>query len=67
MPARRRRPIPSTQEIEWLTPAPDGSAVQLAWPQADGPFLLTCHLARVEALEGRAVDLVRTVATAVGR
>jgi hypothetical protein len=36
------------QEVEWLTPAPDGTAVQLPWPDENGPFLLTCHLAYVE-------------------
>ncbi len=36
------------QEIEWLTPAPDGTTVQLPWPEEDGPLLLTCHLARVD-------------------
>jgi hypothetical protein len=35
------------QEVEWLTPAPDGAAVQIPWPDQDGPFLLTCHLAHV--------------------
>jgi len=34
--------------VEWLTPAPDGTPVVLRWPDEDGPFLLTCHLARVE-------------------
>ena len=34
--------------MEWLTPAPDGTPVVLRWPDEDGPFLLTCHLARVE-------------------
>jgi len=36
------------QEVEWLTPAPDGTAVQLPWPDANGPFLLTCHLVHVD-------------------
>ena len=36
------------QEVEWLTPAPDGTPVQLPWPDENGPFLLTCHLAYVE-------------------
>ncbi len=36
------------QRIEWLTPAPDGTTVELPWPDADGPFLLTCHLASVD-------------------
>lgn len=39
--------VPS-QEVEWLTPAPDGTAVQLPWPDERGPFLLTCHLAHVD-------------------
>ena len=37
-----------SQEVEWLTPAPDSTPVHLPWPDQDGPFLLTCHLARVE-------------------
>ena len=41
-------PAPAAQEVEWLTPAPDGTPVELAWPDPDGPFTLTCHLARVE-------------------
>jgi hypothetical protein len=36
------------QEVEWLTPAPDGSTVDLPWPDETGPFLLTCHLALVD-------------------
>ena len=36
------------QEVEWLTPAPDGTAVQLPWPDQDGPYLLTCHLAHID-------------------
>jgi hypothetical protein len=36
------------QQIDWLTPAPDGTTVELPWPDADGPFLLTCHLAAVD-------------------
>ena len=40
------------QDVDWLTPAPDGSTVELAWPDADGPFLLTCHLA---AVDGRTI------------
>lgn len=47
MRTRRTSPAPA-QEVEWLTPAPDGTPVELAWPQADGPFTLTCHLARVD-------------------
>ena len=43
-----RRSAASRQEVEWLTPAPDGTPVELAWPDADGPFHLTCHLARVD-------------------
>ena len=43
----RKRPAPELQEVEWLTPAPDGTPVVLAWPDENGPFLLTCHLARV--------------------
>ncbi len=31
-----------------MTPAPDGTPVQIPWPDADGPFTLTCHLARVD-------------------
>src|SRR4051812_34113905 len=40
------------QEVEWLTPAPDGTTVELPWPDENGPFLLTCHLALVD---GRAL------------
>src|SRR4051812_22800256 len=40
------------QEVEWLTPAPDGTTVELPWPDENGPFLLTCHLAVVD---GRAL------------
>ena len=40
-------PAAPHQEVEWLTPAPDGTPVQLPWPQENGPLLLTCHLARV--------------------
>ncbi len=36
------------QEVEWLTPAPDGTTVELPWPDENGPFLLTCHLALVD-------------------
>lgn len=36
------------QDVQWLTPTPAGRTVELAWPDADGPFLLTCHLARVD-------------------
>ena len=36
------------QEVEWLTPAPDGTTVVLPWPEETGPFLLTCHLALVD-------------------
>jgi hypothetical protein len=36
------------QEVEWLTPAPDGTSVELSWPDEHGPFLLTCHLALVD-------------------
>ncbi len=39
---------PRAQEVEWLTPAPDDTPVVLRWPDANGPFLLTCHLARVD-------------------
>ena len=46
--SERRRPTPEPQEVEWLTPAPDGTPVVLPWPDENGPFLLTCHLARVE-------------------
>ena len=35
------------QEVEWLTPAPDGTTVELPWPDENGPFVLTCHLALV--------------------
>lgn len=45
---RRQDSAPEPQEVEWLTPAPDGTAVQLPWPDEDGPFLLTCHLAHVD-------------------
>lgn len=45
---RTDRSAPAHQEVEWLTPAPDGTPVQLPWPDADGPFLLTCHLAHVD-------------------
>ncbi len=46
--ADRQRPAPPPQEVEWLTPAPDGTPVVLPWPDADGPFELTCHLARID-------------------
>jgi hypothetical protein len=36
------------QEVEWLTPAPDGTTVEIPWPDENGPFLLTCHLALVD-------------------
>lgn len=45
--SERKRPAPELQEVEWLTPAPDGTPVVLPWPDEDGPYLLTCHLARV--------------------
>ncbi|MBK6872649.1 MAG: hypothetical protein IPG94_15145 [Kineosporiaceae bacterium] len=51
MRSRRTRPATPVQpapDVEWLTPAPDGSHVELAWPEADGPYTLTCHLARVD-------------------
>ena len=49
MPTKRTdRSATPHQEVEWLTPAPDGTAVQLPWPDQDGPFLLTCHLAHVD-------------------
>ncbi|GLY18014.1 hypothetical protein Kisp01_50280 [Kineosporia sp. NBRC 101677] len=35
-------------EVEWLTPTPDGTPVVLRWPDENGPFLLTCHLAQVD-------------------
>jgi hypothetical protein len=44
----RARPAPGAQEVEWLTPAPDDGSVVLRWPDEDGPFLLTCHIARVD-------------------
>ena len=47
-PRRTARGTAPAQEVEWLTPAPDGTPVELAWPEADGPFTLTCHLARVD-------------------
>lgn len=47
-PRERRRPTPEAQEVEWLTPAPDGTPVVLPWPDENGPYLLTCHLARVD-------------------
>ena len=34
--------------VDWLTPAPDGTTVELPWPDENGPFLLTCHLAQVD-------------------
>jgi hypothetical protein len=34
--------------VDWLTPAPDGTTVELPWPEENGPFLLTCHLAQVD-------------------
>jgi hypothetical protein len=46
--SERRRPAPDGQEVEWLTPAPDGAPVVLRWPDENGPLLLTCHLARVD-------------------
>jgi hypothetical protein len=39
---------PDPQEVQWLTPAPDGTPVHLPWPAPDGPFLLTCDLAQVD-------------------
>ena len=42
------RPTAPHQEVAWLTPAPDGTPVTLPWPEETGPFLLTCHLARVD-------------------
>jgi len=45
---RREGSATPHQEVEWLTPAPDGTAVQLPWPDENGPYLLTCHLASVE-------------------
>ena len=45
---RREDSAPDHQEVEWLTPAPDGSAVHLPWPDESGPFLLTCHLAHID-------------------
>jgi hypothetical protein len=45
---RAERSATPHQEVEWLTPAPDGTAVQLPWPDEDGPYLLTCHLAHVD-------------------
>lgn len=44
----QRRAAAVRQEVEWLTPAPDGTPVELTWPDADGPLHLTCHLARVD-------------------
>src|SRR5690242_4617832 len=44
----RRSKAGQDQQVEWLTPAPDGTTVELAWPDADGPLLLTCHLASVD-------------------
>jgi hypothetical protein len=44
----RGRAAPEDQQVEWLTPAPDGTPVVLPWPDENGPFLLTCHLARVQ-------------------
>jgi len=44
----RKRVTPEHEGVDWLTPAPDGTPVVLRWPDEDGPFLLTCHLARVE-------------------
>jgi hypothetical protein len=44
----RKGPAAPRQEVEWLTPAPDGTPVELAWPEESGPFTVTCHLARVE-------------------
>jgi hypothetical protein len=44
-------PLPATvhvvDDIDWLTPGPDGKPVTLRWPNETGPYLLTCHLARV--------------------
>lgn len=48
MPTSRRRPAAQTPVVQWLTPAPDGTPVKIAWPEADGPLMLTCHLARVD-------------------
>jgi hypothetical protein len=44
----RKRVTAEHEGVEWLTPAPDGTPVTLRWPDEKGPFLLTCHLARVE-------------------
>jgi hypothetical protein len=58
----RRNPV--RQDVEWLTPAPNGAQVDLAWPTEDGPLTLTCHLARVD---GRTILVgldVRSFATA---
>jgi hypothetical protein len=38
----------SRKQVEWLTPTPAGTTVELPWPDADGPFLLTCHLAQID-------------------
>lgn len=48
MRSSRKDPAASRQEVEWLTPAPDGTPVELTWPDETGPFTLTCHLARVD-------------------
>ena len=46
--ARTDRQRSADPQADWLTPAPDGTAVQLPWPDETGPFLLTCHLAVVD-------------------
>lgn len=48
MSSRPRRPATPVQEVEWLTPAPDGTPVELSWPGEEGPFVVACHLARVD-------------------
>jgi hypothetical protein len=36
------------QQVEWFTPTPAGTTIELPWPDPGGPFLLTCHLAQVD-------------------
>lgn len=37
-----------TSDVDWLTPTPDGTPVEIPWPEESGPFVLTCHLALVD-------------------
>lgn len=39
--------MPVVDDITWLTPGPGGQPVTLRWPDPAGPYVLTCHLARI--------------------